>query len=95
MPIRTIFLGQMVMYFQIVHLLPLYQILRAGQYTVDITDNNGCQLFSGGTVNQPAELYLSYSKTNKQCGGGVNNGSIDLSVFGGTHLILSAGQMAQ
>ena len=58
--------------------------IEAGQYTVDITDNNGCQLFSGGTVNQPAELYLSYSKTNKQCGGGVNNGSIDLSVFGGT-----------
>ena len=58
--------------------------IEAGQYTVDIIDNNGCQLFSGATVNEPAELYLSYSKLDKQCGGGINNGSIDLSVFGGT-----------
>lgn len=56
----------------------------AGQYVVDITDNNGCQLFSGATVNEPAELYLNYTKTNKKCGGGLNDGSIDLSVFGGT-----------
>ena len=58
--------------------------VEAGQYTVDIMDNNGCQLFSGATVNQPAELYLTYSQIDKQCGGGINNGSIDLSVFGGT-----------
>ena len=56
----------------------------SGQYTVDIFDNNGCQLFTGGTINQPAELYLSYVKIDKQCGAGTNDGSIDLSVYGGT-----------
>jgi len=56
----------------------------AGQYVVDILDNNGCQLFTGATINEPTELYLDYTKSNKKCGGGLNDGEINLSVFGGS-----------
>ncbi|MDG1841032.1 MAG: gliding motility-associated C-terminal domain-containing protein [Crocinitomicaceae bacterium] len=57
----------------------------AGAYQVSIYDNNGCQLFTGATITEPAQdLMLSYTKTDKSCNGGINDGSIDLLVQGGT-----------
>lgn len=57
--------------------------LEAGEYQVNITDNNGCQLFTGGTVQEPLPLNVSYVKTDKSCGGGVSDGQIDVTVSGG------------
>lgn len=57
--------------------------LEAGEYQVSITDGNGCQLFTGGTVNQPLPLNVSYVKTDKSCGGGALDGAIDVTVSGG------------
>ncbi|MAO32102.1 MAG: hypothetical protein CL824_01225, partial [Crocinitomicaceae bacterium] len=59
--------------------------LPAGPYEVSVYDNNGCQLFTGATITEPAqELLLSYSQINKSCNGGINDGAIDLLVQGGT-----------
>ncbi|HKR04723.1 MAG TPA: gliding motility-associated C-terminal domain-containing protein [Bacteroidia bacterium] len=60
--------------------------LASGTYTVLITDNNGCTMtISGIAINQPAgSLNSSVSSTGDvNCFGG-NNGSINLSVNGGT-----------
>ena len=57
--------------------------LTAGSYTVTITDDNGCTAGSGGTVGEPSELVLGSSATDVSCNGG-NDGSVDLSVSGGT-----------
>jgi gliding motility-associated-like protein len=58
--------------------------LPAGDYEVSLTDNNGCQIFNGATVKEPLKLVVNYTKTNKSCALGVNDGSIDVSVRGGT-----------
>lgn len=57
--------------------------LTAGIYNATINDANGCSLATGANITQPASLVLSVLKTNVNCFGG-NNGSIDLSVSGGT-----------
>lgn len=57
--------------------------LVAGQYSVILTDGNGCVLHDTFTVNEPSEIVLSQILTNVSCGGG-NDGAVDLSVSGGT-----------
>ncbi len=57
--------------------------LVAGTYSVLITDANGYTLTKSATITQPAVLTASSTSTNVSCNGG-NNGTIDLSVTGGT-----------
>ena len=54
-----------------------------GVYDVTITDANGCTITDGATITHPAVLTGSTSKVNVSCSGG-NNGSINLTVSGGT-----------
>jgi gliding motility-associated-like protein len=55
----------------------------AGNYSVTITDTNGCTAFSGGNVTQPATaLSGSTSVTNVLCFGS-STGVVDLTVSGG------------
>jgi gliding motility-associated-like protein len=56
----------------------------SGQYTVLITDNNGCTLQESFNINQPsAPLQISSTSVPVSCTGN-SNGSIDASVSGGT-----------
>ncbi|MCS6934042.1 MAG: gliding motility-associated C-terminal domain-containing protein [Chitinophagales bacterium] len=55
----------------------------AGFYIVTATDQNGCNITSSATVNQPPQLTASATSTNVTCFG-ANNGSITLTVGGGT-----------
>ncbi|MEZ4893192.1 MAG: SprB repeat-containing protein [Saprospiraceae bacterium] len=57
--------------------------LSAGTYTVTVTDANDCSATISATVTQPLELELSTTKVDVSCYGG-SDGSIDLSVSGGT-----------
>jgi hypothetical protein len=54
----------------------------AGTYTVTVTDANNCTKTTSATINQPSVLTLSTTKTDATCG--LSNGSIDLTVTGGT-----------
>lgn len=56
--------------------------LAAGNYTVIVTDAQGCTATTSFTVNQPALLQSSAVATGPSCFGD-NNGSINLSVSGG------------
>lgn len=59
--------------------------LTAGPYEVQIRDANQCQLFTGATILEPEQpLNITYTKTDKLCNSGVNNGSIDVLIQGGT-----------
>jgi hypothetical protein len=63
--------------------------LSAGTYTVTVTDVNGCTATRSETITQPAVLSISLLKTDPTCPPGAtppvnSNGSIDLSVTGGT-----------
>ena len=55
----------------------------AGTYNVTITDANGCTDTSSVIITEPAVLAASGMATNLSCNGG-NDGTIDLSVSGGT-----------
>jgi gliding motility-associated-like protein len=56
----------------------------AGNYTLTVTDNNGCNLQLSQTILQPqAPLTLSETHIDALCVGG-QTGSIDLTVTGGT-----------
>lgn len=57
--------------------------LSAGTYTVAITDANGCGAIRSFTLTAPDALATSLAVTSNECDLG-NNGSIDLSVTGGT-----------
>lgn len=58
--------------------------LPAGNYTVTITDANGCTLSTSVAVTQPAPLSAAItSTTNVSCNGG-SNGTANASVNGGT-----------
>ena len=55
----------------------------AGTYDVTITDANGCTATASVTVTQPTALSANAVSTNVSCNGGTN-GTIDLTVTGGT-----------
>jgi gliding motility-associated-like protein len=57
--------------------------LTAGTYTVTVTDANFCTTVTAVTITQPTILTSSATQVNVSCFGG-NNGSIDLTVGGGT-----------
>ena len=57
--------------------------LFAGSYTVTVTDNNSCEESMTFTVTEPDPLSLSATITHVSCNG-LSDGSIDLSVSGGT-----------
>ena len=57
--------------------------ISADDYTVTITDNNGCTATNNYTVNQPQDIITSLSSTNVSCNG-YADGAIDLFVSGGT-----------
>ncbi|MBS4063226.1 MAG: SprB repeat-containing protein, partial [Chitinophagaceae bacterium] len=57
--------------------------LTAGNYTVTVTDGNGCKATKQIAVSQPPALSLSTIKTDVTCNGG-SNGSINLTVNGNT-----------
>lgn len=55
----------------------------AGDYFVTITDNNGCKNYDTIQITQPDLLTISIQGTNVSCFG-MTDGSIDISVTGGT-----------
>jgi hypothetical protein len=55
----------------------------AGDYSVTVTDNNGCEATASTTVNEPSALSLSISGEDVDCFGNAT-GSAGLSVSGGT-----------
>ncbi len=58
--------------------------LSAGSYTVTVTDANGCAIIQNATVSEPDSMFSSITGAqNVSCFTG-NDGSIDLSVGGGT-----------
>ncbi len=58
--------------------------LTAGTYNVTVTDANGCTLTESVTVTQPVSgISASTATTNVSCNGG-NDGTVDLTVTGGT-----------
>ena len=57
--------------------------LTAGTYTVTVTDANGCTLVQSTTVNEPAEIVISTTKTDVACFNS-NTGSVSTTVTGGT-----------
>ncbi|MEP7168598.1 MAG: SprB repeat-containing protein, partial [Bacteroidota bacterium] len=59
--------------------------LSAGNYSVTITDANGCTVIDNATITQPAgSLSTSISLTQGVLCNGGNNGSIDITATGGT-----------
>lgn len=57
--------------------------LTAGQYTVTVTDANGCELIETVTVNEPPALTLETSSIDVDCFGN-SNGSATVTANGGT-----------
>ena len=59
--------------------------LEAGDYSVTVTDDNGCSILFPdiATVAEPAELLVTSVKSDISCGG-LTDGSIDITVTGGT-----------
>ena len=57
--------------------------LPAGIYTVTLTDNNSCSISSSYTITQPTPVVVNNVVTPASCFG-FSNGSITLSVTGGT-----------
>lgn len=57
--------------------------LPAGLYTIQVRDQNNCQVQLSQSVTQPSALSVSETHTNPTCFG-YNNGSINVSASGGT-----------
>jgi len=57
--------------------------LYSGAYDIVVTDTNGCQISIDTVITEPAVLTHTYASVNPVCKG-VANGSIDLSINGGT-----------
>ena len=55
----------------------------AGVYSVTVTDANGCQTSTSVTITEPTQLTTSLTQVNVSCNG-LSNGSIDLTISGGT-----------
>lgn len=58
--------------------------IMAGFHTVEIIDSRGCEIFQTYGISQPSPLSLGMSPTPSTCTGD-DNGTIDLSVTGGTY----------
>jgi hypothetical protein len=58
--------------------------LRAGTYTVTVTDDNQCQTIENITITEPGLLYVSKVTKNPPSALGLQNGSIQIEVAGGT-----------
>lgn len=56
--------------------------ITANNYTLTITDAQGCVAFTGATVNEPALLVANYIVTDASCYG-YDDGSIEMVVAGG------------
>lgn len=57
----------------------------AGSYAATVTDANGCVRNAGEVVTEPGNaLEIEMTPINKACNGGIANGSIDITVQGGT-----------
>ena len=63
--------------------LPNATSLSAGNYSVTITDANSCSSIQSITLTQPTDIEISDIHQDISCFGG-NNGSINLSISGGT-----------
>jgi outer membrane protein OmpA-like peptidoglycan-associated protein len=57
----------------------------AGTYTVTITDKNGCSQTLSATINQPVKLVSAVLVAKDVTCFGGDNGSVNISVVGGTH----------
>ncbi len=57
--------------------------LTAGQYTLTVTDNNGCALSDTVVITESGVLTLNANVINVRCFGG-NNGSVSITPSGGT-----------
>ena len=57
--------------------------LTAGTYSVTFTDANGCTKTATATITEPPAILLTSTVVNVKCNGG-NDGSINLTVTGGT-----------
>ncbi len=59
--------------------------ISAGPYEISVIDANNCQMFTGATISEPQQpLSISVIKKDKNCNGGVDDGSINTLVQGGT-----------
>ncbi len=63
--------------------------LAAGDYTYTITDSNGCTITGSTTITEPAAITVSGTATDVSCAGD-GDGSIDLTVGGGTGILTFA-----
>lgn len=61
-----------------------YSNLVEGSYQISVIDNNGCQMYTGGVITQPAPISIAGIENDKSCFSAVNDGSIALTVTGGT-----------
>ena len=57
--------------------------VQAGNYSVTVTDANGCTAVLNKTLTQPAAIALSTTLTHPTCPPPISDGAIDLSVSGG------------
>jgi hypothetical protein len=57
--------------------------LCAGNYVLTVTDNNNCQIITSGTITEPTAIIAS-ATTTEETADGTNDGTIDLTVNGGT-----------
>lgn len=57
--------------------------LSQGNYSVTVTDDNGCTIVDHFVINEPTEIIVNYTTVDVLCYGG-NTGSIDVNVNGGT-----------
>ena len=59
------------------------QNLSSGSYNYSITDNNGCTYSDSILINEPSEIFVTSNQNNvSSCGS--TDGSIDITVSGGT-----------
>ncbi len=55
----------------------------AGNYTVEVTDNQGCTIFAVANITQPTALTAAITSSNISCNGG-SNGSATITAGGGS-----------